>query len=196
MDISHDVIKSFSTVREMFVDRAKHDPSMWHSDMIGAITEEWLQQQALKQLFIVPLENSIKILYSLQSKFKVPDLRKFVTSGKLAPDDIVIIVTVEKPSSTHMKTLRNMFNKIQVFEMKNLLYNVTKHELVPLHEVMNDADVLEVMERFNIKIKAHLPHILSSDPVAQYLALRAGQVVRIKRSSPSAGTYEGYRLCV
>ncbi len=222
MDFSAEVIKSFSTMREMFVDRAKFDP-MWGNTAIDDITDQELSNLSLKQAFVIPLEGGdrdisekmetlslsspvtatvspvstkIFIVYTLHPKFKIPDIRKLITGAKIAPDDLVIIVAADKPTSTNMRTLRGMLQKVQVFELQRLMFNVTHHDLVPLHEIVSDAEISEMLERFNVKAKSQLPHILSGDPVAQYLALKPGQVVRITRSSPSAGVYVMYRLCV
>ena len=196
MDLSKDVIRSFATMREMFKDREKHDPGQWKSSMICDISDQDLINNCLSQIFVVPLENSVKILYVLQAKFKVQDIRKLITSDRIDPEDLVVIVTSEKPTSANVKTLKNMFARTQIFTIAELLINVTHHVLVPRHEVMTDKEVAEMMEVFNVKSKANLPLILSSDPVARYLALRPGQVVRITRSSPSAGEYVGYRYCI
>ena len=196
MDKTAEVIRSFSTIREMFSDRAKSDPEKWGGPLLQAVDDGDLAEQALKQSFVVPLDNSVKIVYSLHNKFKVPDVKKLITSGKISPEDTVIIVAVDKPTNTNMRTLKGMLQRVQVFELQKLLFNVTNHDLVPLHEVVGNDEIASILDRFNVKTKLQLPFILSSDPVAQYLALKPGQVVKVTRSSPSAGVCEVYRTCV
>lgn len=196
MDYSKDVVRCFETLRQMFNDRAKHDPKLWDCPTLDKISDKETADKCLSQIFVVQLENSVKLLFVLQAKFKVADIRKQISSDKISPDDFVVIVTSEKPTSANIKTLKNMFSRMQLFSIEELLINVTKHTLVPLHEVMMDEEVDEIIDRFNIKSKSSLPFIQSIDPVARYLALRPGQVVRITRKSPSAGQHISYRYCI
>ena len=86
--------------------------------------------------------------------------------------------------------------EVQVFEFAELQYNLSKHTLVPPHTaIRNEADIDEVLRRYTLKSRYQLPLILSTDPMARYLALKPGQLVRIVRESPSAGTYVLYRCC-
>jgi DNA-directed RNA polymerases I, II, and III subunit RPABC1 len=76
-----------------------------------------------------------------------------------------------------------------------LIVNITKHELVPKHELLEDQEVVKLLERYRCK-RSQLPKILVSDPVAKYYGLRRGQVVRILRKSETAGTYVTYRYVI
>ena len=198
MDHRDNVVKSFRIVCEMLQDRAKHDFDRWSYPELSDISDDDLRVLALKQVFAITPSSSkqLRIVYSLQTKFKPQDVRKLVASGEVPAESDVILLAYDHPSSINVKTLKSYLSRIQIFDLEHLLYNVTKHVSVPLHEVMTDSEVSEMMTLYNIKSRAHLPHIVADDPVARYLALQPGQVVRITRPSPSAGVCVIYRHLV
>ena len=84
---------------------------------------------------------------------------------------------------------------IEFFEEKELLVNITEHELVPKHIVMNETERQALLKRYRVK-ESQLPKIQVTDPVARYFGLSRGQVVKIIRTSETAGKYITYRLAV
>ena len=54
------------------------------------------------------------------------------------------------------------------------------HELVPVHELMNDSEVKQVLKELNITIE-NLPRMLESDTQAKKLGAKIGQVIKIHR---------------
>ncbi|WP_297488146.1 DNA-directed RNA polymerase subunit H [Thermococcus sp.] len=74
-------------------------------------------------------------------------------------------------------------------------FNVFMHELVPEHRVLSEKEKEELLNRYRIKI-SQLPQILVSDPAVVELGAKPGDVIEIKRKSPTAGVYYYYRLVV
>ena len=77
--------------------------------------------------------------------------------------------------------------------MKKGKVSILEHELVPLHEVMTEREVEELLNKYKIK-KEQLPKIKASDPVIKEIKAREGDVVRIMRKSRTAGRFMSYRL--
>merc|ERR1719400_274847 len=72
---------------------------------------------------------------------------------------------------------------LEQFLESELLINITEHELVPEHVVMTTDEKQELLNR------NQLMRIQAGDPVARYFGLKRGQVVKIIRSSETAGRY-------
>lgn len=72
-------------------------------------------------------------------------------------------------------------------------FNVLNHELVPRHEILSDAEARKVMKKYALDEK-QFPYLLVHDPVAKAIAAKPGQIVKITRDSPTAGTIVTYRL--
>ena len=88
---------------------------------------------------------------------------------------IIVVQTGMTPSAK--QALVDMAPKytLEQFREAELMINITEHELVPEHVVMNEEEKKELLTRY--KLKEHqLPRIQQSDPVARYFGLKRGQV--------------------
>lgn len=73
--------------------------------------------------------------------------------------------------------------------------DVEEHELVPDHEVLDEDEVETVLDEYSIS-KDKLPRITANDAALKPLQAEPGDVIRIERSSPTAGETTYYRLVV
>jgi len=117
----------------------------------------------------------------------------------LTYDDDLIIITKDKPNDTLRKIMENLFmtDKIYftIFGIKNLLYNILEHKMVPNHRIMKEDEIKPFLKKFNITNNDQLPEISRLDPVAMLIGLRPDQIVEITRPSKIAISAKYYRLC-
>ncbi|KAJ2909929.1 DNA-directed RNA polymerases II 24 kDa polypeptide (RNA polymerase II subunit 5), partial [Coemansia aciculifera] len=114
--------------------------------------------------------------------------KESVTSG--------IVVYRDRFTSMASRILSQISGKYRMekFHESDLLVNITEHELVPQHKVLDDEQKREILKRYRLK-ETQLPRIQQEDPVARYYGMNRGQVVQIIRPSETAGRYVTYRMC-
>jgi DNA-directed RNA polymerase subunit H (RpoH/RPB5) len=138
--------------------------------------------------------DKIKIIYYLTSKFKWPNLEKSFSDDE--PYELYILVVKDKPSQTNLKSINTKKLQTQVFGINELQFNITKHFLVPKHELVKESEVEDIIKQYSLKSKNQFPIILKTDAMAKYLNLKHGDLVKITRVSPTAGEYIEYRCCL
>lgn len=197
MSADAEIRRAVQTLREMLIDRGHPEDAL---APLGA--EAVVQKCQLATVAEVDLPAcKIRIIFNLNVKYRSGDIKKLhrppPSFGGGEEDEggwQFIIVTREMPTQT--KAVENDRENTQLFRLKELMFNVSHHTLVPRHIPIRDkAEIAKVLERWYVKALNQLPVILASDPMARYLALRPGELVRIDRPSPSAGTYQTYRCC-
>jgi len=67
--------------------------------------------------------------------------------------------------------------------------------MVPHHEVLSESDAKAVLQKYSID-KEDLPKIRVDDPAAQAVGAQVGDILKITRESPTAGTFVAYRLVI
>ena len=73
--------------------------------------------------------------------------------------------------------------------------NVINHNLVPKHSKVSDTEKEKLYETFNISSKK-LPKIMAEDPALTKLSVKAGDIIKIERSSKTAGVTTYYRVVI
>lgn len=183
-----DVLRSFVTLKEMLSDR---NVDISNLNTISDVELGIMVRN--NKIFSIQVNDDMSIIYYMNSKFKINDLKKYFTNMKK-----VIIIFKDKINNLNIKNLKEYDDiQIEIFLMKELQFNISKHVLVPKHTILNDEDdIQDVLNTFQLKNKSQLPIILKTDAMARYLNMKTGDIVKIVRKSPSAGEAVIYRYCV
>ena len=73
--------------------------------------------------------------------------------------------------------------------------DILKHQLVPKHEILSAKEKQEILESLGVT-ERKIPRIKSDDPAAKAIEAKKGDMLRISRESPTAGTSVYYRIVV
>jgi len=73
--------------------------------------------------------------------------------------------------------------------------DVRDHKSVPKHEKLDEDEIEEVLEKFDVE-KSGLPKIERTDAALKQMDVEEDDVIRIERESPTAGKTTYYRHVV
>ena len=150
-------------------------------------------------------DSSCIIKFLLFTKMRVGNLKILIDN--MISDEIIkekdTLIFVVKDKINTIDTFESLFNSyidnnnimIQIFWIDTLLFNITKHELVPEMRILNNQEKNELFEKVNIERFNQLPLIEKTDPSAKFYGLKKGDVVEIIRKSPTSGVFRTYRFC-
>ena len=185
------IYNSFNIIMEMLEERGMHMKKMT-SDQVRA----FLQQQNNKVGFEIMIDD-VRIVYYLTHKFKWSELKKMFDDQPSRTPTLTILVVMDKITQNNLKQLHELGIELQIFLLNELQFNITKHVLVPKHELIKDPEEKKrILETYSLKSIHQLPIILRHDPMAKWLNLKSGDIVRITRPSQTSGVYVSYRCCV
>jgi DNA-directed RNA polymerase I, II, and III subunit RPABC1 len=183
---------------EMLEDRgyevSVEDKSMNYEDFTNRLEENAIQLVATYRT------NPVKMAYVafiLDSKsFSKKDLvaLKALMDEKYPMNEMTVIIVQDKQTPQIAKELLNDEYKLyEIFSMKNLMFNITHHEIVPRHILLNQEEIELMLKQYQTT-RAQLPKLLTTDPVAKYYGMKAGDVCKIIRQSPMTGESYYYRI--
>lgn len=106
-----------------------------------------------------------------------------------------LILVVQNKITDQAKKVLDLFSfKVEIFQITDLLVNITKHELKPKHRVLTNEEKQELLKKYSLEEK-QLPRIPLNDAIARYYALEKGQVVQVTYNGEITEFYVTYR-CV
>lgn len=152
-----------------------------------------------------PITNC-RVVYSLQKlKQKLNSFLENLTDSEqenpVLPEtsEVIVILLEDVADVFHAAALSEWAKKklrIRFFKAHNLIFDPREHILVPKHERVPPAEHAQLMKSLYITKKANFPIIkFHEDMIARIMGLIPDDLVKITRPSPSAGTYEIYRVC-
>ena len=194
------LFKVWKTLNKMMEDRgySKNDNSnLKYDEFIAKLNMDKKMYGIFAKVDPADPDNIIRTYYEYipNPKINMENIKDFFELMKESKVNSGIILLSGKLSQQAKQKLSEINTQLQVemFSLNELVVNITEHELVPKHILLTPEEKKKLLERYRIK-DSQLPKILSTDPVARYLGLTRGQVVKIVRVSETAGRYITYRI--
>ncbi|KAK3218171.1 hypothetical protein Dsin_012141 [Dipteronia sinensis] len=106
----------------------------------------------------------------------------------------LIIILQSHITNQALKAVDLFKFKVEMFQITDLLVNITKHVLKPNHQVLTNEEKQQLLKEYNIEEK-QLPGMLKTDAIARYYGLEKGQVVKVTYSGEITKSHVTYR-CV
>lgn len=140
--------------------------------------------------------DKIFVFFPSDEKVGIKPIRHYINLMTEENVNRSIIVYIDSITPFARREIENEVLRIECFNENELYIDITEHELVPEHILLNEQEKKELLDNYNIK-EHQLPKIkLKTDPVARYYGLSKGDVVKIIRFSETAGKYINYRLAI
>jgi DNA-directed RNA polymerase I, II, and III subunit RPABC1 len=187
-----------NVVKEMMFDRGYNgieeiNDTCWLAKTQEHSQSEWAQEHSQREL----AQDKITLIYFCkEDKSGVKSYKNVVKF--INENECKSVIFIYKSCITIFA--RNEFEKlskdsiaIEIFSEAQLQYNITKHYLVPKHELLSEKNKLEIIGRLRCDLKS-LPVITFNDPISRYYNYKRGQLIKITRKSPTNGVYVLYRV--
>lgn len=190
MDVSDKASRAWATVREMLADRGIKNESA-----VGIGDKEIIELSREFTTFGITVNPTLSVVFHTSvATIKKNDL---FNAADDASHVIVVFHTKAQGTTTRSIISEGISKKMtfEFFDMTSLQYNVTKHKYVPKHEKVPQEEIDGILKRYYLKSKFHLPIIIETDPIARYLGIKHGDLVKITRPSMNTGVTTIFRCC-
>lgn len=106
----------------------------------------------------------------------------------------LILILQSKITNQAQKAVNEFNFKVELFQITDLLVNITKHVLKPKHQVLTPREKEKLLKKYNLEEK-QLPRMSVKDAIVRYYGYEKGQVLKVMYSGEITQSHVTYR-CV
>jgi DNA-directed RNA polymerase subunit H (RpoH/RPB5) len=144
----------------------------------------------------------VLVVFSEKARVSDKDLTNIIEfAEKNGYNNGIIIVSDSRPSVAVLTSLRRYIGNpdsklVQIFEIRHLQFDISKHRKVPKHRIIQRDELEAVLKEFHASGPELFPKIDSQDAMAKWIGARPGDVIEVLGLCESSGNNRRYRLCV
>lgn len=125
-----------------------------------------------------PDDKRVCIVFHKQSKFNVAHVQEYTSRMKHEGIDHIIIIIQNTVTPMAKKVIENSCEiDIELFVRDELVFNITKHVLVPEHIKLDDSSASSIRKKFGTT----LPVLSRNDPVSRFYGYKRLDIIKIVR---------------
>tara|TARA_B100000524_G_C23629041_1_gene362496 strand:- start:43 stop:693 length:651 start_codon:yes stop_codon:yes gene_type:complete len=207
-DYCNTLKKAYQTITELLITRGYSEESVsiyTAGNLLNYKCQKFITEENSSYIDIYVYEKNKTYVkfFSANYKIKMRDLintyQHLLDSMDMdIEDEIIFIFTSDEITLENKEILiefENMFSNIRTFNFKQLLYNITKHKLVPEHSLYKGTKK-SLFEKLQITSDEQLPYILHQDPICKFYNFKINEIIEIKRNPlvPGLKSYNTYRV--
>ncbi|CAL5423123.1 unnamed protein product [Camellia sinensis] len=157
-------------------------------------TEEKEKDEEKSKHFLLKLKQ-VLVIFCEPTAVKVNTIRSIASQIMNRESLTRLILVVQNQMTNQAQKAVDLFSfKVEIFQITDLLVNITKHVLKPTHRVLNDKEKQNLLKKFSLEEK-QIPRMLQKDAIARYYGWEKGQVVKVSYSDEITESHVTYR-CV
>jgi DNA-directed RNA polymerase subunit H (RpoH/RPB5) len=167
--------------------------------------EKIIKEDNDDQEYIINLDNESnynttiikKRIYVKIFDYKITSINKNSPIGEFISkyNDEYKILIVQNINQKSENIIQSYETPTEVFKLIHLMINIVDHVLVPKHIVLKKEEGDAVLQAYRAK-KRDMMLIRTTDPVARYYNMKAGEIIKIMRPSVMTVEAPAYRLVI
>uniref|UniRef100_A0ACD5X0H7 Uncharacterized protein n=1 Tax=Avena sativa TaxID=4498 RepID=A0ACD5X0H7_AVESA len=161
----------------------------WWSEMTEI---ERLERLSFSTTLASDPSNKVRIVFCPPGPVKITAIREVY--GRIKEENLscLVLILQGKITSRVRESIKENKFKVDVFQITELLVNMTNHVLKPKHEVLTAEEKAKLLKEYNV-VDSQLPRMLETDAVARYYGLSKGTVVKFTYDNELTVDHVSYR---
>lgn len=145
---------------------------------------------------------SVLVVFSSKARVTEKELMNCIKyAGDNGYSNGIIVVSQTRASDAVLSALREYISNeenqlVQLFEIRHLQFNISKHVKVPNHRLIISSELPEILEKTNATEPSKFRKIDSQDPMARWVGARPGDVIEVTGMCETSLENKRYLFCM